>query len=63
MRTRAIGSWSSCTSCWQGTTVDPYPPGYHGTRCGMGALAFVFGMMLFGVLALISLIVFATRES
>ena len=49
--------------CWQGTTVDPYPPGYQGTRCGMGALALVCGMMLFAVLALISLIVFATRKT
>jgi hypothetical protein len=48
--------------CWQLASVDPYPPGYHGVRCGMGAIAFLFGMMVFTVLGLISLLVFFTRK-
>lgn len=48
--------------CWQGMSADPYPPGYRGTRCGLAAVGCACGMMLFGVVALISLIAFATRK-
>ena len=48
--------------CWQLAHTDPYPPSYHGTRCGMGAIGLLFGMVLFAALALISLIAFATRK-
>ena len=48
--------------CYQLATTDPYPPGYKGVHCGMGALGALFVAMICVVLVLISFVVFVTRD-